>query len=122
HNHIQRSDGWIQSGRWQPGWRAKPDPVRWFRDLRVRGAQGRAGRRIRTTNPVVYFPDAANNLTLESLEQKTFDGGSTFFVADVKSGVTSNSGLVDASVGTCTSNCGGQNVPEPTSLAIFGTT
>ena len=65
--------------------------------------------------------DAANNLTLGSLEQKTFDGGSTFFVADVKSGVTGNSGLVDASVGTCTSNCGSQNVPEPTSLAMFGT-
>jgi hypothetical protein len=58
--------------------------------------------------------DAANNLTLSSLEEKAFAGGSTFFVADVNSGVTGNTGLVDAGSGT-------QNVPEPASLAIFGT-
>lgn len=58
--------------------------------------------------------DAANNLTFGSLEEKVFAGGSTFFVADINSGVTGNTGLVDAGSGT-------QNVPEPASLAIFGT-
>jgi len=66
--------------------------------------------------------DAANDLTLANLEQKAFAGGSTFFVTDVRSDVTGNTGLVDAGVATCTSNCGRQNeVPEPTSLAVLGT-
>jgi hypothetical protein len=75
--------------------------------------------------PILSFTisDAADNLTLGSLEQKVFASGSTFFVTDVMSGVTGNTGLVDASVGTCASNCGGQNenIPEPTSFAILGT-
>lgn len=58
--------------------------------------------------------DAANNLTLASLQQTTFNGGSTFFVADVISGQTGKTGLVDA--GTPRSP-----VPEPATLAIFGT-
>ena len=59
-------------------------------------------------------PGAPNDLTLASLQQTVFQGGSTFFVVDVISGVTGNTGLVDA--GTP-----GGNVPEPASLVIFGT-
>jgi hypothetical protein len=84
----------------------------------LRGVQG-GGAGLPTLSFTIS--NAANNLTLSSLEQKFFAGGSTFFVADVNSGATGNTGLVDASVSTCTSNCGGQNVPEPASLAIFGT-
>ena len=53
-------------------------------------------------------------MTLASLQQTVFQGGSTFFVVDVISGVTGNTGLVDAGTPS-------NNVPEPASLAIFGT-
>jgi hypothetical protein len=40
--------------------------------------------------------DVANDLTLASLQQTLFAGGSTFFVVDVISGQTGLTGLVDA--------------------------
>jgi hypothetical protein len=75
-------------------------------------SQNGGGAQPRVTN-LSFSIDAAVDLTVNSLEQTNFAGGSTFFVVDVISGVTGNTGLVDA--GTPVTN-----VPEPASLAIFG--
>jgi hypothetical protein len=75
--------------------------------------QNGGGAQPRVTN-LSFSIDAAANLTVNDLQQTNFAGGSTFFVLDVISGVTGNTGLVDA--GTPSTN-----TPEPASLAIFGT-
>ena len=78
----------------------------------LRDQQG-GGALPRVTN-VSFSIDAAANLTLASLEQTAFSGGSTFFVVDVISGVTGLTGLVDA--GTAVSS-----VPIPGALPLFAT-
>jgi len=62
----------------------------------IRDQQG-GGALPRVTN-LSFSIDAAQNLTLADLQQTSFQGGSTFFVLDVISGVTGNTGLVDASL------------------------
>jgi hypothetical protein len=57
--------------------------------------QNGGGALPRVTN-LSFSIDAAQNLTLADLQQTVFAGGSTFFVLDVISGVTGNTGLVDA--------------------------
>ena len=78
----------------------------------IRDQQG-GGAQPRVTN-VSFSIDAAANLTLASLEQTIFAGGSTFFVVDVISGVTGLTGLVDA--GSTISQ-----VPLPPAALLFGT-
>jgi hypothetical protein len=80
----------------------------------LRNQQG-GGALPRVTDVSFTISDAANDLTLASLQQTSFAGGSTFFVVDVISGVTGNTGLVDAGPGTT------PPLPEPASLALFGT-
>jgi len=79
----------------------------------LRDQQG-GGALPTVTNLSFTISDAANDLTLASLQQTSFQGGSTFFVVDAISGQTGNTGLVDAGTPS-------RNVPEPASLAIFGT-
>jgi hypothetical protein len=76
----------------------------------LRDQQG-GGALPRVTN-VSFSIDAAANLTLASLQQTAFSGGSTFFVVDVISGVTGNTGLVDAGPGV-------SQVPLPGALPLF---
>jgi hypothetical protein len=73
--------------------------------------QNGGGAQPKVTN-LSFSIDAAADLTLASLQQTVFAGGSTFFVLDVISGVTGNTGLVDASPGTSA-------VPLPGALPLF---
>jgi hypothetical protein len=60
--------------------------------------------------PDLSFTITGSNLTLGSLEQNS---SGAFFVVDVR-GANGNTGLIDASSGST-------DVPEPASIAIFGT-
>jgi hypothetical protein len=60
--------------------------------------------------PGLSFTITGSDLTLASLQQNSFGA---FFVVDVR-GANGNTGLIDASAGST-------DVPEPASLAIFGT-
>jgi hypothetical protein len=77
----------------------------------LRNQQG--GGALPLVTNLSFSIDAVANLTVADLQQTNFGGGSTFFVVDVISGVTGNTGLVDA--GTPSTN-----VPEPASLALLG--
>jgi len=69
-----------------------------------------------STNPffgVLSFDVTAAGLTINSLTQSTSGSPNAYFVADIYSTLTGNTGPVDASVPNT-------SVPEPASLLIFG--
>lgn len=78
----------------------------------IRTQQG-GGALPRVTN-LSFSIDAAQDLTVNDLQATNFAGGSTFFVVDVISGVTGNTGLVDAGSPP-------NRVPAPASLMLLGT-
>jgi hypothetical protein len=77
---------------------------------------------IGSTNPffgVLSFDVTASGLTINSLTQSTGGSPNAYFVADIYSTLTGNTGPVDASVPNLSTQQ--TSIPEPASVAILGT-